>query len=156
MLRKITIGLAFAFGFTSFASSGETWRKETFESGEIVYHSGYWNAFNSQILIGERGVALAYMSPNGKASTLQVCTLSIDGAPEEKCEFESKTFQMFKNPTDLANRLANAKTLKLKVRVCGTGACFYAINGGKTEEINWEWNEPLLTTFPDFNPYKLK
>lgn len=156
MHRKIVIGLAFGFSLISGASAGETWRKETFESGEVVYHSGFWNAFNSQLLIGERGVALAYMSPNGKTSTLQVCAISIDGAPEEKCEFESKTFQMFKKPADLANRLANAKTAKLKVRVCGTGACFYALNGGTTEEISWEWDEPLSTTFPDFKPYKVK
>lgn len=156
MLRKIAIGLAFGFSLVSGVSAGETWRKETFESGEVVYHSGFWNAFNSQLLIGERGVALAYMSPNGKTSTLHVCAISIDGAPEEKCEFESKTFQMFKKPADLANRLANAKTAKLKVRVCGTGACFYALNGGTTEEISWEWDEPLSTTFPDFKPYPLK
>lgn len=153
---KKLFGTLLLLGFAVNALAGETWRKETFESGEIVYHSGYWNGFNSQLVLSERGVGFANMSTTGKFTATGFCMISLNGEPEEKCELVPDNLRMFVTGTNLYNRIADAKSVKLKVRFCRPGACLYAVNGGTADEVSWEWDEPLSTTFSDFKPYPVK
>lgn len=157
MIRKIAIGLAVTLGFLSASYGGETWRKETYDSGESVYYSGYWGGFNTLFLIGERGVGLVYMSANGAYFSRNYCRISIDNQPAEPCEIDFSHGFTFRNSTVMANRLANAKKATLTLKICkGTGPCFFALDGGTLQDISWEWDEPLSTTFPDFKPYPVK
>lgn len=155
-MKKIAVAIGLAI-YAFAASAGETWSKETYESGETVYASGYVGAFNTLFVIGERGVAILYPNASGKTISEGSCSISIDGRPAEVCTLElGSRYLMIKNPKNLANNLANAKRAQLKVRICKGWICAFALNGGTTEEINWEWDEPLSTTFPDFKPYPVK
>lgn len=136
------------------ADAGEVWRREIFESGEIAYGSGYMGAFNTNFLMGERGVSVMYTSATGKSLVDGECKISIDDLPVEEC---MRVKGIFTQPSNIANRLANAKKVKLKIRICDNSSmCRWAIAGGKFEEISWEWDEPLSTTFPDFKSYPVK
>lgn len=152
-MKKTVVGLLLSICAIT-ALAGETWRKETYESGETAYASGYMASFNTFFLVGERGVSVVFTSPTGKSMVDGDCKISIDDQPEEPCQ---RTNGIFTKPSNIANRLAAAKKAKLKARICDNSPiCRWAITGGKFEEISWEWDEPLSTTFPDFKPYPVK
>ena len=157
MKRLIAAILASALSSLTFA--GETWKRDTYESGESVYHSnnllGVVTA--ARLLVGERGVGFIYLSPNSAGFSHTFCFISIDDKPEEKCEIDFTNWPLIKFPRGLANRIADAKILKLRLRICEpAGYCSFAYDGGDTKQLVWEWDEPLSKNFPDFKPYPLK
>lgn len=152
-MKRIAVALSLVF-FAVNGIAGETWRKETFESGETAYASGYMASFNTFFLIGERGLSVVFTSPTGKSMVDGDCKISIDDQPEEPCV---RVSGIFTKPDNIGNRLANAKKVMLTARICDNSPiCRWAITGGKFEKISWEWDEPLSTTFPDFKPYPVK
>lgn len=156
-MKKITAIICLAL-LSLTANAGETWRKETYESGESLYISGYTGAFNTLFLVGENGVGIIYRSASAKSLANGIASISINGSAEVPIEIEQTPGSIYeiRNSLGLANALANATTAKLKIRVCDWSACKFAKQGGKLQEIIWEWDEPLSTTFPDFKPYPMK
>lgn len=157
-MKKIATLLCFAL-LSLTALAGETWKRDTYESGESLYYShntlGVVTA--AQLLVGENGVALSYFTGYEVAFSNKFCFISIDNQSDEKCDVSIGRRVVIKNSRELANRIANAKTAKFKLRMCKpAGFCDFANDGGSTEEISWEWDEPLSTKFPDFKPYELK
>lgn len=140
------------------ANAGETWRIETYESGESVYISGYTGAFNTLFLVGENGVGIIYRSASAKSLADGIASISINGSAEIPIQIEQtpRSIYAIKNSLGLANALANATTAKLKIRVCDWSACNFAKQGGKFQDLTWEWDEPLSKTFPNFRPYQLR
>ena len=155
--------IAFCFGHalaSSVEGGEEVWQRETYKSGESVYYSGVWGGFNTNLLVGERGVGLVFLTM-GEPKVLQgkyPFTID-DDAPifVEVVRDDRIAATYFRDSRSIANRLANATKAKLEVRICGNrGPCYFSVNGGDTEVITWHWKEPLTKTFPDFEPLKLK
>lgn len=159
-MKKIAAFLGFVL-FNATADAGDTWKVETFESGESVYLSSDWGVFNRMFLIGERGISILYATNTYKSLAGGDCLISFDNSVDQPCELflNDRMSWSFKDPARILSHLANSKKVILKGRVCEnkTPACRYAIKGGSFETINtWEWDEPLSTTFPDFKTYKVK
>lgn len=157
-MKRITALLCFAL-LSLTAIAGESWKKDVYESGESVYYSNNMLGLttSARLLIGERGVGMFYSSGMGAHFSHTFCFISVDDASFEKCEIELTNGFVLKNSRALANQIAKAKKASLKLRICEPqGYCSFAVDGGESKEISWEWNEPLTTTFPDFKPYKVK
>lgn len=157
-MKRILVGFI-TLCLCAWAVAGETWKRDTYESGESLYYShntlGVVTA--AQLLVGENGVALSYFTGYEVAFSNKLCLISIDNQPDEKCDVSIGRRVVLKNSRELANRIANAKTARFKLKMCKpAGFCDFAIDGGSTEEISWEWDEPLSAKFPDFKPYELK
>lgn len=152
-MKKLLTALLFC-GLTLNSLAGETWRKESYDNGEVAYASGWWGNFNTIFLIGLKGVGIEFSSPTGRSIKDGDCMIAIDDKPADPCKIVD---DLFTRPGDLANRLAHAKKATLKVRICNNSPiCRWTVAGGNLEEISWEWDEPLTTTFPDFKPYPVK
>lgn len=101
------------------AIAGESWKRDIYESGESVYYShntlGVVTA--AQLLVGENGVALSYFTGYEVAFSNKLCLISIDNQPDDKCDVSIGRRVVLNNSRELANRIANAKTTKFKLRI---------------------------------------
>lgn len=159
-MKRLLVGLV-TLCLSAWAVAGETWKRNLYESGESVYYSNNLISLvsNPHLIISERGVGLLYLpGMTSQGLSRSFCFIQVDDKPEEKCEIDFTFSPLLKHSTALANQISNANKAKIRLRSCAPQAifCDYAVDGGSSIEINWEWDEPLTTTFPDFKPYKVK
>lgn len=159
-MKRLLVGFV-TLCLSAYAVAGETWKRNLYESGESVYYSSNLINLltNPYLIVSERGVGLTYL-PGVPSHGLSrsFCFTQVDDRPEEKCEIDFTFSPILKNSKALANQIANASKVKIRLRSCAPQAifCDYAVDGGSSIEINWEWDEPLSTKFPDFKPYEVK
>ncbi len=162
-MKRLLVGFV-TLCLSAYAVAGETWKRNLYESGESVYYSSnlinLLSNTNPHLIVSERGVGLIYaptVTSNGISRNY--CFIQVDDKLEEKCEIDFSFSPILKNSRVLANQIATAKKVKLKLRACAPSTtifCDFAIDGGFSTEVIWEWDEPLSTTFPDFKPFPVK
>lgn len=133
---------------SSFALAEDSWDEKVYESGELIYKSG----FEQYLIVGKRGFGFSYAITGAADNFGDEVTIRIDKGQSEKIRVSkvgTNTFLISSNPVFIA-RIAKAKRIELDYRMCFTNQlCGFSETGGSQNAV-WRFDTPLAEKFKDY------
>lgn len=148
MVKKLFLVIFLTITSTS-TFAYDTWKEKTFKSDEVVYYSG----FERTLLVGKRGVGLAYFATSNANLYPDEITVRLDdGNPVHFKPIQVVADTLLIDSTyDFVTRVANAKKIEINFRVCFSvvSGCSFSYDGGRVD-VEWNFDTTLAQQQPNY------